>query len=142
MRRVWLVALIAVVAVAACSSDDASDTIPVPTVPASEVGEEALMTAVLKWDPGGECIYGVSNALPEGMPLVFPHGYAALADRHAIVDAAGAVVAAEGDRVDLGGGRSDIVDGSIEAFGVSNVPCPDGPVWVVQHPIEPATRAQ
>ena len=150
-EMVLVAALITVIAAVSCSSESEPAvsttsapspvaTIPVPTVPRSDSGELALFTAVLEWDPNGECIYGVGDDDADGLPLVFPAGYSALADRHAIVDESGAVVAEEGDRVDLVGGRSDLVDGSIGAFGVSNVPCPDGPVWVVQHPIEPASE--
>ena len=114
------------------------DTVPVPTIPPQAGGEDALLSAELEWDPEDGCIYGVGDGDREGFPLVFPAGYAALANRHAIVDETGFVVAAEGDRVDPGGGFHEIVDGSVEGFGVLAVPCPDGPVYLVQHPIEPA----
>jgi len=71
---------------------------------------------------------------------VFPHGYAALADRHAIINEAGEVVGEEGDTVELGRGYRRLHRGVVGDDFLTEVPCPDGSAFLVQHPVIAAPR--
>jgi hypothetical protein len=114
-------------------------TAPLATLPPAEVGEDALLVAVLEWDEAGNCVFGAAGS-GERHPLVFPHGYAALADRHAIINEAGKVVGEEGDTVELGGGFHQLRGGVVGDEFVTDVPCPDGSAFLVQHPMSSAAR--
>lgn len=114
------------------SSARSAATTPLPTLAPQSGGDDALYQGVLTWGEDGDCIFGATAMLRHA--LVLPSGYASLADQHAVVNEDGEVVAREGDLVRLGGGYAPIEDGSVA--GVDAGACPDGPAFLVQHPIE------
>jgi hypothetical protein len=141
--RVFVVAA----ALAGCGDDDSSavdassgetpGTVPLPTVPFADSGEEALLVGELRWDETTGCVFAVSPEAEREVPLVLPYGYGELADRHALVNERGEVVAEEGDTVELGGGFHQLINGEVVFGGViTGVPCPDGAAFLVQHPIK------
>jgi hypothetical protein len=133
-------------ALAGCGDDDSSAvdassgetpaTVPLPTVPWSGEGEDALLVGELRWDETTGCVFAVAPGAEGEVPLVFPHGYAQLADRHALVNERSEVVAEEGDTVELAGGFQQLIDGGVLGGAITGVPCPDGEAFLVQHPIE------
>ena len=133
-------------ALAGCGDDDSSAvdarsgetpaTIPLPTVPWTGEGEEALLVGELRWDETTGCVFAVSPEAEGEVPLVFPYGYGQLADRHALVNERDEVVAEEGDTVELTGGSHQLIDGEVVGGVITGVPCPDGEAFLVQHPIE------
>jgi hypothetical protein len=133
-------------ALAGCGDDDSSAvdarsgetpaTIPLPTVPWSGEGEEALLVGELRWDETTGCVFAVSPEAEGEVPLVFPYGYGQLADRHALVNERDEVVAEEGDTVELAGGFHQLIDGEVVGGVITGVPCPNGEAFPVQHPIE------
>jgi hypothetical protein len=118
------------------SSGDTRASVPLPTVPFSDDGEEALLVGQLRWDETAGCVFAVSPEAGDEVPLVFPHGYGDLADRHAVVNERGEVVAEEGDTVELTGGFHQLINGEVVGSVITGVRCPDGKAFLVQHPIE------